>query len=344
MKVHYSSSLYCKGKGLWGLPRRVNWQFEHGGARHCIPSIYGFSKGIVFDIITFLDEAKLRDFFEKYEAIEEKMTPLQRRCAKQENPYQAVPIKEIWINGKKVNGGYSSSSVVSIPWAGENDNLTLVKEAYSSILNGTASFGCERFCIPYPETDSKIQKLLRFLRLYKVRSIKLSTHPLQWFYPLDIRFEMSEKDDQKVAYFKHPVTGVTHTLYFQNAKPVEIPLRPDKNCSLYVMQSMYEIEPALPEGDTLQFNSSIQYAEPPGDRFLPTSASSIGIIGGADGPTSIFISNGGGGKNIPRGLHGLPLRSCFSVPSFEKVDTFHFVLEGINIKKCDDREYSFILS
>jgi len=341
MKIHYSSSLYCKGKGLWGFPQRVNWQFEHGRARRFIPSIYRFSKGIVFDIITLLDEAKLREFFEKYEATEEKMTPLQRRCAEQENPYQTVPIKEIWINGKKVTGGYSSSSVVSIPWAGEGDNLMFVKKAYSSILKGTASFGCERFCIPYPEADSKIQKILRLLRLYKVKNIKLSTYPMQWFYPLDISFEMSGKDNQKVVHFKHPVTGAIHMLYFQNAKPVEIPLSPHKNCSLYVMQSMYEIEPALPEGDTLEFNNSIQHIEPPGDRFSPTSASSIGIIGGADGPTSIFISNGGGGKNTPRGLHGLPLHNCFSVPSFEKTDVFRFVIEGINIKKCDSREYYF---
>lgn len=42
-----------------------------------------------------------------------------------------------------------------------------------------------------------------------------------------------------------------------------------------------------------------------------------------------------------KGPHGLPLHNCFSVPSFQKVDTSHFVLEGINIKKCDGKEYSY---
>ena len=99
--------------------------------------------------------------------------------------------------------------------------------------------------------------------------------------------------------------------------------------------------------DLLQFNSSIQYTEPVEEKFIedkfrPIAASSIGIIGGADGPTAIFISSAGGEKNIPRGLHGLPLHNCFSVPSFQKVDTSHFVLEGINIKKFDSREYNFL--
>lgn len=340
MKIYYNSSLWSKDRGPCGFPQRTNWQFEYLGTKRCIPAIYRFSKGIVFDILTFLDETELHEFFEKYEAIEEELTPLQRCCAKQEHPYEAVPIKEIWVNGKRVVSSYSSSSAVSIPWARQNDNLTLVRKAYSSILKDTICFACERFCVPYPETDSKIQKILRFLRLDRVNNIKLSTHPVQRFYPLNIHFEMSEKDNEKVVCFKYPITEITHTLYFQNARLVEVPTGPDVNRSFYTTQLMYKIEPALPEGDTLRFNSSIQFTEPSEDKFKPIAASSIGIIGGAHGPTSIFIT-AKGEKSIPRGLHGLPLHNCFSVPSFKKDDTSHFLLEGINIKKFDSIEYYF---
>jgi hypothetical protein len=72
MKIYYNSSLWSKGKGLWGWPQRTNWQFEYAGAKRYIPAIYRFSEGIVFDVITILDEARLREFFEKHEAIEEK--------------------------------------------------------------------------------------------------------------------------------------------------------------------------------------------------------------------------------------------------------------------------------
>lgn len=191
MKIYYNAGLWSNGKGLPGLPQKVNWQFEHAGTKRCIPAVYRFSKGIVFDIITFLDEAKLRAFFEKYEGIGEALTPLQRRCAEQEHPYRAVPVREIWINGQKVESGYSSTGAVSIPWARKDDELTFVQEGYSSILKDAACFACERFCVPYPGTDSKVQKLLRFLRLDKVSGMKLSTHSVPRFFPLDMRFEIS---------------------------------------------------------------------------------------------------------------------------------------------------------
>jgi hypothetical protein len=340
MKIYYNSSIWSKDKGICGLPQRVNWQFEYAGTKRYIPVIYRFPKGIVFDIITILDETELRDFFEKYETIEETLTPLQKRYVKQEHPYQAIPIKEIWMNGNQVERGYSSSSTMSIPWVHRNDGLALVRKAYSSTLKDTACFACERFCVPYPETNSKIQKLLRFLRLGRVNRIKLSTYPVQWFFPLDIHFEMPVEEKQKELCFNHPVTGIKHILYFQNAEWVELPIGAGKS-RIFYMHAMYEIEPVLPQDYALQFGSSIQYTESPDDEFSPNSAASIGIIGGADGPTAIFVSSKSGAKTVPCGLHGLPLHSCFSVPSFQKEEDAHFVLEGINTKGCDSKEYNF---
>lgn len=309
-----------------------------------IPVIYRFSKGIVFDVITIIDETELHKFFEKYEAIEETLTPLHKRCVEQEHPYQSVPISKIWINGKQVEDGYSSSGTISIPWVRKDDELIPVRKGYSFILKDTACFACERFCVPYPPPGSKIQKLLRFLRLDRVNRIKLSTHPVKWFLPLDMHFEMSVDEKEKQLCFNHPVTGIKHTLYFQRAKSMELPIGGGKNRNFYIMQSMYEIEPALPQEDILQFGSSIRYTGIPeisDGKFSPASTSSIGIIGGADGPTSIFISSKVEEKNVPCGLHGLPLHSCYSVPSFQKEEISNFVLDGINTKDRDSKEYNF---
>lgn len=340
MKIYYNSSLWSKAQGPHGLPQRVNWQFEYDGTRRCIPVIYRFPEGIVFDVITFLDEAKLRKFFEKYEADEGNLTPLQRRCAEQEHPYQAVPINEIWINGRRVESGYSFSSTVNIPWAHQDDAIMLVRKAYSFILKDTVCFACQRFCVPYPKANSGFEKLLRFLRLEKVNHIKILTNPLQWFWPLNINFEIPAKEE-KVISFKHPVTGITHILYFQDAENVEISHGTSRDRSIYYLQAMYEIDPALPAGDSLQFNSSIRYTEQSDDKFMPKAASSIGIIGGADGPTAIFVAANDKGKVVPCGLHGLPLHCCFSVPAFRKEDLSQFVLEGINAKYYESREYNF---
>jgi len=343
VKVYYSSSICSEGKGLCGLPQRTNWQFEYAGTKRYIPVIYRFSEGIVFDIITILDEVRLRQFFEKYEAIEETLTPIQRRCAEQEHPYQDLPIGEIWINKEQVKDGYSSSGSICLPWLQESDRLIPLRKAYSSILRGVTCFACERYCVPYPEIDSKIQKLLRILRLKKVSELQLSTYPVPQFLPLDIDFEISIDDEQKELFFNHPKTGKTHILYFQKPELMEFPMEGNQNPNFYSMQCMYEIEPALPIGDTLQFGSSIQYpyTKPTEEgKYTPTCTASIGIIGGADGPTSIFISSKEKG-NISCGFNGLPLYRCLSVPSFQREKVSHFILEGINTKNQDSREYNF---
>lgn len=341
MKVYYDSSLPGRKKGLPGLPQRTDWQFEYAEAKRRIPAIYRFPKGVVFDVITFLDEVKLRQYFEKYEAVTETLTPLQRRCAKQEHPYQSVPVSEIWLNGKRVEGGYSSSGTISVPWMRQDDKLAIIRDAYSCILKDTACFACDRFCVPYPATDSKMQRLKRLFRLGKVNVFKLATRSLTRFYPIDIHFELAAKEDPGGILLKHPVTGITHSLYFQNAEFVELPLGADRNRSLYAAQLMYEIEPALPEGEALQFNSSIQYTKLPEEKFSPAAASSIGIIGGADGPTAVCVTARNKQKTIPRGLHGLSLHRCISVPCLDKKDTWRFDIEGINIKSYGSKEYNF---
>ena len=338
MRVYYDPSFWGKGKGLWGTRQLTDWQFEHAGTKRYIPAIYRFARGVVFDVITILDETKLRAFIEEYEAREETLTPLERRLAEQKHPYQAVPIKEIWINGKRVEGGYSASSAVCIPWLEQGEELVFVREAYLSILHDATCFGCERFSVPYPEADSKVQELLRYLRLDKVQSMKLITYPVSKFLPLDIRFEMAAAENQKQLCFSHPVTGVKHTLYFQGLGAMELP-SDTRAGSLYVSHARYEIEPSLPTGDTLQFDSTIQHRWQPDCEFAPQSAGAIGIIGGADGPTAIFGTREG--AQAPTGSHGLPLHSCLSVPSLQKESILRFVIAGINSGHLDSKEYSF---
>ena len=76
MRVRYNSSLWSKEKGICGLPQKVNREFEYAGMKRIIPAVYRFSKGIVFDTLTPLDETRLREFFEKYQRREQELTPL----------------------------------------------------------------------------------------------------------------------------------------------------------------------------------------------------------------------------------------------------------------------------
>lgn len=344
MKVYYSSSLWDKGKGLWGWPQKTNWTFEYAGDKSYIPVIYRFPRGIVLDIITILDEIELRKFSAKYEDIEESLTSLQRRCAEQEHPYQDISINKMWINGNEVEDGFSASSFINIPWLHQNKELSFLQRKYSYILKDSSAFACKRYCVPYPPTNSKFKKLLRFFNLDKVNEIRMSTYAVTRFLPLDIHFEMSASEKVKELIFSHPGTGIDHTIYCQDGEFIEIAIGPDDKPNLYIMQLMYEINPALPQGDALQFGSSIQYTATPeisDDKYTPTSAAFIGIIGGADGPTSFFISSKEKEESVACGSHGLPLHTCYSIPSFQKEETSDFFLEGINTKGRDNQEFNF---
>ncbi|HZW48825.1 MAG TPA: Na+-transporting methylmalonyl-CoA/oxaloacetate decarboxylase subunit beta [Bacillota bacterium] len=337
MKVYYNSSLWNKGKGPVGLSQKINWQFEHAGIKHCIPVIYHFPKGIVFDLITFLDEAKLSEFISKYENIDAKLTPLLRRCAEQEHPYQPLHWKEIWLNGQKVEQNYTSSSRLSVPWQQEGDVLLPLRKAYASVLKHTRCFACTRFCLPYPKAKSALQKVAHVLRLNRIQDVRLVTLPEQWFSLLDLKYDITAAEETRIIHFTHPITGIKHTLYYQETEEIEIPFGSQGIRNFYAHHGLYEIDPTLPAGDSLLFGSGSQFIKSIQQQSKQNEAASIGIIGGADGPTSLLLSENG---HSPNGLHGLPLHACLSAPTLKKDNTAHFVLEGINTMKLPSQTYS----
>lgn len=330
------------GRGIWlgGFPQRVCWEFDHAGVRRIIPLIYRFSRGIVFDILTPLDENRMREYYGVYGNDEVNMSDEERYRTERKHPYQDVSIKEIRINKKPVEEGFNSSCVFIVPWDQDKD-LSRIRKAYSRYIKNTSCFACHRYFVPYPRENSGISKIKRLLRLERIKSLEFSTWPVHEFFPLNMRFDMTEQDIQKELKFRHPVTGTLHTLYFQLPKKMEIPLVNTNDRRFSVMQLMYETDPPLPEGDSLRFDSTTRYeAMPSGkDMILPKAVSYIGIIGGADGPTSVFIG-GGRSDSILRGTHGLPLHRCFSVPNLNEGEPAHFILEGISVKKYESAEYS----
>lgn len=337
MKVHYTASLWAGEKGACGVIQKTGWEFEHLGLKRYIPCIYHFRKGIVFDLLTFLDADKVKAYFEKYAELEDKLSHIERRCAMQEHPYQDMNISEIWIDGHKAEG-FSSSAATSIPFAKENSELLLVQRAYSSVLGEGACFNCHRFCVPYPGKGPAIQRLLRALHLSRINTLKLVTDEQRRFHPVDLSFTLSEEESQKDTSFVHPVTGVKHHMYFQLDEIIELPQAIDKEQHLYSAAANYEIDPPLQQNDRLQFDSSISGTRKPMASF--NAASSIGIIGGACGPTVILTADKGKG-GVPYGSHGLPLNTCFYKITLEKPHTAQFVIQGLDTKAGDSMVFEF---
>lgn len=108
--------------------------------------------------------------------------------------------------------------------------------------------------------------------------------------------------------FRHPVTDVEHILRIEKLLDEVIPEQAFAMTGLdfprYYKQVVYSISPDLPEdacnivdcsyGDSPRIIASTLNESNDENEFLPEAevAASIGIIGGADGPTSIFVANG----------------------------------------------------
>jgi hypothetical protein len=328
MNVYFDDSIWQNGKGRRGHRQAVGWSFEYAGMRCVIPAVYRFPKGIVFDILSFADGDALREYFKRYEH-EQSLSSAQRRCAEQEHPFQPVNIQEAWLDGTPVQGNVSYSHSIYVPWAGKDEGLQPLRRAYRRYL-GAQPFACQRVRVEYPESCG-FEALRRRLLPGLINYMRLAVSAIERFYPLDIRFELPAGSAGTQVEFSDPVTKRPHTLYFGKTETTEFPLMSGMSRSLYATLAAYELEPELPKGVSLVFDSSISASSTEEMRLAdkePGGAAAIGIIGGADGPTAIFV--GTKEECRPKGPHGLPLHTCFSMPSFTESDTHTFRLEGLS--------------
>ena len=340
MEVYYSASLWVRPRGKTGTKQVLNWSFSYLGRKRIIPCAYRFSKGIVFDIITLIEKEELEAFAKKCEGINEKeLSQNQRRQLEQEHPYKEVSLAEIWINGKRVERGYSSTGSIQMPFLHDSDELKPIKSAYKRNLKHTSCFACQRFCVPYPKEAKARMRIRRQERGDVINTLKLVTHEEQIFYPIGQRFQLSDLDKTKEIKFKHPTKEREHTLYFQIEESIELPEQAMLGEKFYVTSATYEIVPALNEKEGLEFDSSISYKRKATHVYEPESASSIGIIGGASGPTSIFLA--GKGEELPKGPHGVTLHTCFSKISTDKGESAQFILQGIHITNHPKEYYEY---
>ena len=106
------------GKNKRGRKQAIGLTFDYAGKQRVIPALYRFPDGVIFDILTVIDEAEFRDFHTKYESAEETMTMAQRLAAESDHPYQSVAIRKLVIDGAVIESR-SAITLYHAPWLGE---------------------------------------------------------------------------------------------------------------------------------------------------------------------------------------------------------------------------------
>ena len=99
----------------------------------------------------------------------------------------------------------------------------------------------------------------------------------------------------KAVEFAHPVTGVPCVLTVKDLKPARLPendlphMGPPMEWPREFVEMTYTLTPAVTTG-WVQVNDCASSDKPIRKSDAPTEDGAIGIIGGADGPTAIFVS------------------------------------------------------
>lgn len=309
-KVYFANG-FCNrhnGRDKPGQEIPVNKTFTWGDKVWHVPAVYVCGKGLVVDLCAEISPNRLRAFLDKWMPRYEEsrpLTPEEEEQQNAENPMTMDYKPELTINGKKLrrrsgNGfGWMPMSCRSVEeqetYNQQNREAVWLMEHYG--LDPELGWMFWRDSFPWATKTKPVLKTI---------SLALSQEPVPVPGP---RFTVSGAGD--AVPFIHPVTGEAHTLrvmeyearemdtsHFQDEDKWEYP-------SHYTAMS-YVIEPELPR-ESLTVRDCGQGDNPrakPQDTVLgasgivngPVAACSVGIIGGADGPTVIILANGKTGQ------------------------------------------------
>ena len=260
MKVYYSAGIGEKCKGKIGKKQVLNWRFKHLGKERIIPCLYRFKEGIVFDVLTLLDEEEILGFINKYENCDEDMMSInQQREIEQEHPYQELSLARIEINGQHCNSGYSSTGSLYMPFFNKDKKLKLLQKEYKKSLGNHTTFASQRFCVPYGEDKTPRQRLKQREGSYRINTLRIITHEEQRFYPIEEQIELSKLVSKGEIKFNHPMTQVAYKLSIQLDEEMVLPEELGYGEALYAASATYETQPELTEHEQLDFEATLKY-------------------------------------------------------------------------------------
>ncbi len=266
--------------------------FIWGGFYWVVPAMYLCGMGLVIDICRRVEAKQMLDFMAKWGLTPENES--QRSFSKEEeqqlvreNPLNFDFRMQVVLNGKPLNRmhGYGTSynSCVAEEYIVETEAKELV-EYYG--LDDSFCWEIRRFCFPW---NTKRKPLIKTLEITMIQE-KVAVPGSKFF---------AEKMGDRIE-FTYPEGGQRYALTVLEYEQKELALDRmnteefDYPTHHHVM--MYTIVPELPKGlltimDANEGDRPRQKPRKPVDKFYPDAVASIGIIGGADGPTVMFLGS-----------------------------------------------------
>ncbi|MBS6396258.1 MAG: hypothetical protein KH452_03760 [Clostridiales bacterium] len=292
MEIYFGNNFWGgRDDGEPGEEIRIEKTFEWEGRECRIPAVYACEKGIVTDLCIRIPAEEIRVFLEKWNLAENegKLSDEELEKIDQENPFSLDFEMQVYINGQEAGHG-SMCSTAWNPCAGAQEASVGVEEELMDAYECARDAGWRlvRGSFSYPEG---IQAPIHSLRIVLKRRPRTCR---------GVHFRTGTGQDRKVE-FVHPGTGTKHVLAVQGWKQEELPaetmsrmhterIRFVKSPGHFLMME-YTLEPEIP-GDEFQIYDCARSDPPVLEQRR--GAASVSVIGGADGPTAVFLAGKGG--------------------------------------------------
>lgn len=261
-----------------------------GGQHFIIPAIYLCGKGLVVDICRRVEREAIEVHYQKLAAYEgmdiDECPPEVVELAEAEDPFGSFDyLPSVAINGKTVEYSRGAGEYYN-PLRSEEEIVCSGEQAARDIVK---HYGLD------PEQGWDLRQW-SFPWATKRRPAHITSLTLtltQREQPAEARQFTAAPG--KVVEFAHPVTGVPCVLTIKDLKPARMPesdlphMGPPMEWPREFVEMTYTLTPAVTTG-WVQVNDCASSDKPIRKSDAPTEDGAIGIIGGADGPTAIFVS------------------------------------------------------
>lgn len=290
-KVYFDGDFYDgRARGRAGTELPVEREFFWNGRNWYIPAVYVCGKGIVIDICIAIEPEVITAYYEKWGFGEESWETLskeERRQAAQENPLGMDFSLKAELNGREQRRwsgrgiGWRPEGCL-LPEEENTEEADAVMEHYR--LDTTKAWSFRRISMPWV---TKTKPVLRSLVLELVPEMLSVQGP---------RFVTPQIGES--IRIQHPIAGTMHTLTVLEVKKEQFskerfPME-ELEFPKHFMQMFYTLAPDIPKGEyTIK---DVCDSDTPRRKVCRNGAytgsdgiSAIGIIGGADGPTAVFV-------------------------------------------------------
>ena len=318
-KVAFGGSFYdAKGHGRCGKELPLGAAFDWNGAHWRVPAAYSCAEGLVIDALAEIDPEKVAAFLSRFDEdfSEEALTDEEQERIIRDNPLNVQANAQIVLNGRVLGAAHGSSTVWSPVQPGDmqpDRKAGWVLDHYG--MDRTRAWRICRWHFPWPEEKKPT-----------VRSLSLMLSPDEVSYSAS-RFTVSAPGD--TVTFAHPVTGEEYTLTVEELILATLP--PHVGVPSYFTRMSCTITPEPPKRSLsiVDCGGSAPISSIGGDGMTPDESAAIGIIGGADGPTSVIV------MSTPRGERKPGLHTACSRPRFAPAGTVEWRVV-FYVKPCGD--------